>query len=219
MAHLGIVALSLVVLAAVEGCASKLAGKAPPAVAAAPATTATAPVVVEADGLPAIPAGLTTEEELAFEALAMSDHMETLFVGGGASRSWLARHLRLILDSPRADRILKALWAQPKPAAKLYALCGLYWTDARAFTSGVDALRHCEDRVVFQWYCMGVPTSISGIVGSPKAKSVRLRPGHRWVADRGLDRPSVLDISGGGYPSYFAEGTLRWAAAPVDDPR
>ena len=67
---------------------------------------------------------------MAMKILRTATEIESPYVGDGGAPSCYVAAYRRVLQSPRADRRFKRLFAAAEtPAGRLYALAGLYWTD------------------------------------------------------------------------------------------
>jgi HEAT repeat protein len=76
-------------------------------------------------------------------------------VGFGLDLSHEAIALRRILDSPCADAVFKDLLEQGEnTTVKLYALCGLYFTDHKAFEKALAPYLESDEDVRYQWGCI-----------------------------------------------------------------
>jgi hypothetical protein len=66
-----------------------------------------------------------------------------------SSPSWAAVAFCVLLDSPRADEIFKKLLCDKdtRMGTRLYALCGVYWTDRKIFKKYLSDFRDCDEDI------------------------------------------------------------------------
>jgi hypothetical protein len=150
----------------------------------------------------------------AVEILSTTDTFADTYVGfvGGPSRQACA--FRRVLDQPDADKLFKQILAKAPLAGRLYALCGLYFTDHEHFLRVIQPYRESADSVATFQGCIYGRAHVASLVeladrGQPKV--VRLRELTETTAEwlkRTRDSASQdyrIDILGGGWPARFRE--------------
>ena len=151
----------------------------------------------------------------AFRTLLVTEWFtsEASGITGIASRENLA--LRTLWREPLADRALKELEGRATTAGRLFALCGLYYTDREAFRERVEPYRKSRETVNFRRGCigrMGYPVVDLVEQGGPAV--VRLNSNQTveaWrAAHRRFQYRAVLDILGGGWPEVFRAREPSW---------
>lgn len=114
---------------------------------------------------------------------------------------------RRLVRSPGAAERFAELLKDATPAGRLFALCGLYFTDPEAFRSALPAFERSEERVRHQAGCMISEEPVADLIHSPYAPVIRIEPG---ASPDGTERGS-WDIAGGGF-CHLIKGTL-WPAS------
>ena len=123
----------------------------------------------------------------AYEDLLASDAFESIHVGPGASPSGSGLALTWLLESPEGKAALHAVLARGTPAAKLYALVGLYFVDPGAYedaardvaasTAEVRTLDLADRFAPLTKGCLGGRTSLREAVFAPSGVRVEVRRG------------------------------------------
>jgi len=159
---------------------------------------------------PAAAARLSREE--AIEILSRTDTFADTYVGFAGSASREACAFRAVLDQPDADSLFKGILAKGHVAGRLYALCGLYFTDHPRFVQEIQPYRERADSVGTFSGCISNRQRVAKLVESSYPRVIRLKDPSEttdeWVArNMGPDgsRDYSLDILGGGWPARFKE--------------
>jgi hypothetical protein len=161
---------------------------------------------------PSPAAAAPPSREQAIAILSRTDTFADTYVGfvGGASREACA--FRTLIDQPDADRLFKGLLGEAHLAGRLYALCGLYFTDPPRFKKEIQPYRTSRDSVATFAGCIMGRQPIAKLVESSSPRVIRLadpsQTTEEWVARHiGPDgsRDYSLDIIGGGWPARFKE--------------
>ncbi len=99
---------------------------------------------------------MTDEERREFRHFGGLMRLESNYVGGGGNRSDHTVAFCTILDSPQADKIFKNLLSNRDVplGSRLYALCGVYWTDRKAFTQHLVEFRKSDEEIEWQNGCI-----------------------------------------------------------------
>jgi len=148
----------------------------------------------------------------ALEVLSSTDVFADPYVGFAGSPSREACAFRTILDQPDADRLFRRLLARAHLPGRLYALCGLYFTDHDRFLRVIQPYRESPDSVATFQGCFYGREGVAKLVESSHPRAIRLRDPTETTAEwleRNKD-PSgsqdfVFDILGGGWPARFKE--------------
>jgi hypothetical protein len=135
------------------------------------------------------------------------------------------RAFRWLMREPEAGPAFAQLAREATLPGRLYALCGLYYTDPAAFTKAVEPYRASEQTVFFQTGCIGIrDQAVAELVESPGSHPVRLTSRSEtvkeWASRNAPEGGYRLDILGGGYPSEFRDAG-GWHAVrlePLDEP-
>jgi hypothetical protein len=138
-----------------------------------------------------------------YRLILEADRFEGIAVGAGGEVPFVVFALQTILASAEADAAFKELLEGATVPGKLYALCGLYFTDRDAFRAGAEAL---EDD----------PTEIDAALYGCTAETVRVRdvvaerptaPGTETGEDAGEDagEDDGCSIADGCWPKAFRD--------------
>ena len=142
---------------------------------------------------------------------------------GFGSGGWSTFAFRRVLQRDDADTVFKDLLEQATLAGQLYALCGLWFTDAAVLEREIEHYRDIEREVPASdesgrrsWCGNTGAYSIGVLAQSPHAEAIRLRgPADSvasWRRRTGLE--GKLDIEGGGWPDVLAGRHSRHASSP-----
>jgi len=103
---------------------------------------------------------------------------------GAARISERMAHWAALLNSPDAEAAFTFLLTDPDTptAGRLYALCGLYWMDRKAFTAALEQFKQNRSLIQTQVGCVGESRRVCDIVYDPKGRR---------------------DIASGGWPVTF----------------
>ena len=141
--------------------------------------------------------------------LTMTDRFAdtNIYYGGVPSPEVCA--FSTVVREPDADALFKDLVANANVATRLYALCGLYFTDHEYFLTLVDQFRGATEEVDTQMGCIGGHVSVGYIVENTASNVLRLEGPEdsieAWAQrnSRSTDDGYAIDIAGGGYPERF----------------
>ena len=160
---------------------------------------------------PIAPAQLSPQGREAWHLLAGTARFTdaAIYDGGATPKEVLA--LRILWREPAADTAFDALLEQGTLGARLYALCGLYYTDPQAFARGLASLRGTDARIRFQTGCEILEDyPVAELLQLERGDVVRLDSRDQTIrAWKALDQrrlPFAYDIAGGGYPDLFRTG-------------
>src|SRR5262249_40569585 len=150
--------------------------------------------------------------EQAIEILSHTDQFADAYVGFAGSPSPEACAFRAVLDQPDADRLFKQLLAKAHLPGRLYALCGLYFTDHEAFAKEIQPYRSSRDSVAIFQGCIMSRAKVASLVESKDPRAVRLKDPsetmQEWLRrtrEAGGSQNYILDILGGGWSDRFKE--------------
>jgi hypothetical protein len=141
--------------------------------------------------------------------LIVAKRFEDEFIGYAAQPSVLVHAYRELLKQPQADVAFKNLLKEATLPGRLYALCGVYYTDHSFFLTVIEEYKNSSDYVGIMFGCLGGNIPVSEIVESKAPNVVRLsspkQPISEWLSKNraGAKEGYFLDIVGGGYPSAF----------------
>jgi hypothetical protein len=102
------------------------------------------------------------EEAEAFLLAANCFQTANISMGGWPPPS--VRAFNTILDSPHAEESIERLLASPKPAARLYGACGLYYVARERHLSELEKLAALEGDLLLVNGCVIEELSISDVV-------------------------------------------------------
>jgi hypothetical protein len=156
-------------------------------------------------------AELTDEEQQSYRILKETNQFCDTAVGYAGITPDEVKAFRTILNGHNADSLFKRLLEEAKMPAKLYALCGLYYTDEERFRKEVEKFKNSKEEVETFRGCIISTETVGSIVESKKDNVVRLESKDQtikeWVTkykDK-FDKGVVYDIVGGGWPNLFKE--------------
>jgi len=151
----------------------------------------------------------------AIALLTSTDTFASTAVGEGAQPSDESLAFARVFLEPDADAVFKQLLAQANVAGRLYALCGLYFTDPETFREKLAAYEANKNEVWVFMGCLKWQRGVSELVKSSSAGAVRLKDAddtvdlwverNRDLADKDFD----LDLIGGGYPDLFRQFAIK----------
>ena len=148
----------------------------------------------------------------AVEVLSSTDVFSDTYVGFGGTPSRQACAFRTVLDQSDADRLFKQILAKGHLAGRLYALCGLYYTDHDRFLKEIEPYRRSPDSVATFQGCLMGRQGVARLVELREPRVIRLRDAsettEEWRErnqDPGGSQDYSLDILGGGWPARFKE--------------
>jgi hypothetical protein len=135
-----------------------------------------------------------------------------LYVGFAGTPSQEACSFRTVLDQPDADHLFKQILAKGHLAGRLYALCGLYFTDHERFVREIQPYRRSADSVATYQSCIMNRARVASLVESADPRAIRLKDPsetmeewRRRKMESGGSQDYALDILGGGRPARFQE--------------
>jgi hypothetical protein len=130
-------------------------------------------------------------------------------VGAAGFPSHWIRHWATLLNSPDGDKAFKWLLAKPNTpkSSQLYALCGLYWTDRKAFAAALPRFERDESIVEHGLGCMGFRKKVRHLVRPPDTLASRIGLGGpiEEIAGRFLDASRSW-----GFGGMSRESTPEW---------
>jgi hypothetical protein len=102
---------------------------------------------------------------MAMKILRGATTIESAAVSDGGEPSCYVMAYRRMLQSPRADKQFKRLFATAEtPAGRLYALAGLYWTDPEEFEGLLPRFLADEQTRVPQLFtCLGSEETVADV--------------------------------------------------------
>ena len=84
----------------------------------------------------------------AFGLLRDATQFESAYIGAVGAPSCNAIAFQVILEADTSDLVFKALLQEATLVGKLYALCGVYFTDPDFFAGAVNEFREQKDFVI-----------------------------------------------------------------------
>lgn len=149
-----------------------------------------------------------SEEQTPYQILRSAEQFEESYLGIAAQPSKLVTAFQTILHNEKnADEIFKDLLINASFAGKLYALCGIYFTDHENFPTIIEPFRTIQEDIRIQSGCLGFGKPFSEIVEAKTSNAIRLPDPHASLFDWRRNHPeaNTPDIIGGGYPHMFGE--------------
>lgn len=164
--------------------------------------------------------GLDAETRQAFQILLTTERFTDAAIGYAGITPLEVRAWRRLIDQPRAAQLFATLLDHARLGGRLYALCGLFYTDPARFEREVDALAGSKATVEFMSGCEIDPEQpVAELVRAGGDHVVRLdsrdQTTKAWIAAHGVTTPYTLDIAGGGYPDLFRNGG-GWSVPTVE---
>jgi hypothetical protein len=154
---------------------------------------------------------LNDEGKKAYDTLAVAKRFEDVAIGFAGAPSMLVKAYRELLKQPQADVAFKSLLKEATLPGQLYALCGVYYTDHSFFLTVIEEYKNRSDYVGTLFGDVGGDMPASEIVESKAPNVVRLSSPKQTISEWLRKNQAVtkkgylLDIVGGGYPSWFNE--------------
>ena len=126
-----------------------------------------------------------------------------------------ARALRHILTLPNSDSLFSRLYHEATPAGRLYALCGLYYTDYHGeFKTGIKEQLENTQKITRIDGDVSMEVSVCDIVRNNvyPERTVRLEYPETLTLwhERTKRWDGILDLEGGGFPSLFLTQPYGW---------
>src|SRR5262249_38318549 len=131
--------------------------------------------ILSATCLAAPPSTLSPNDKEAYHTVATVTQFSGETVGIAALPPPVLGAFRTLLESPHADAAFKQLLTEATTAGKLYALCGLYYTDPAFFEKAVEPFRHSNDRIETVMGCIVSGNTVGAIVEKSGPGAVRLK--------------------------------------------
>ena len=148
---------------------------------------------------------LSEDGRKAYENLLHASQFEDSRVGYTGALSVYARNLETLLNEQNADAAFKSLLTNAKTAGKLYALCGLFYTDYDSFEKEIESFRLSKETVTMVSGCEVYDESVSAIIESRGQNVAIIGPGEslEQYLTGSKGRSYNIDIANGGYPATF----------------
>jgi hypothetical protein len=160
------------------------------------------------EGFSESPDDLTKEGKDAYEVIAKSEKFCDTAVGYAGTMPEVVHAFRVVLGEAGADKAFKKLLSDATISGKLYALCGLYYTDPDYFQKAVEPFRHSDAKVKTFMGCIVSQWRVSEIVEQSLPNVVRLKNRKQTIkewAEETKPESMIFDIVGGGWPNRFKE--------------
>lgn len=147
---------------------------------------------------------LSPDGQKAYEMLLKAERFEQGAVGYAGTPSRFIESFNVILKEDSADAAFKSLLNEATIAGKLYALCGLYFTDYKAFQSEIGKYAKNNESVQTMSGCIISDEKVAKIVELNAANVAIIKPSQTiedfWKTNKG---GYELDIAHGGFPATF----------------
>lgn len=148
---------------------------------------------------------LSPEGQKAYELLLKAERFEQGAVGFAGTVSPYVQSFNEILKEKSADEAFKSLLANATIAGKLYALCGIYFTDQESFERETAKYAQSGESVSTMSGCVIFNRKVAEIVELKTEKVVIIKPSQTiedfWKTNNGAGYE--LDIAHGGFPATF----------------
>ena len=141
----------------------------------------------------------------AYERLLKADRFEEGHVGFAGRLSEYIVAFNTLLQEKAADEAFKSLLAEAQIAGRLYALCGVYFTDREFFLQEIETYKTSGEEVQTMSGCLIHSERVSKIVESGEPFVAIINYGEtieEWRA-RTNKQSYMLDIAHGGFPATF----------------
>lgn len=147
---------------------------------------------------------LSPDGQIAYRSLLEAERFEDALVGFAGSLSEYAAALDTLLRETNADAAFKSLLNSATLPGRLYALCGLFYTDPAAFQAELVKYKNSPEQVSRFSGCLVFEEKVSRIVES-NASNVAIIGQTETLEDFLKTNPTsyVSDIAHGGYPATF----------------
>ncbi len=151
---------------------------------------------------------LSKKGQKAYETILKAKVFEDAIVGEGMFSESI-KAFDVLLNEKKADAAFKSLLKKANVAGKLYALCGMYFTDYPQFLAEVEKFKVSRVKVWTQSGCKMFERETNHII-EEKYFSAAIIPPSQTFKDFLKTNPQSwhFDIANGGYPAsfkYFAE--------------
>jgi hypothetical protein len=137
-------------------------------------------------------------------------------IGYAGMLSVNAQNLEILINEDNGSDAFKALLKNGSMAGKLYALCGLYFTDYAAFSMEVKKFRKSKEKVNMVSGRESFEESVARIVESDAPNVAIIGPGEsleQYLAGN-AGRGYNIDIVNGGYQATFRHFVQKDKARP-----
>jgi len=165
-------------------------------------------IISSASGLAAPPATLSPDDKKAYQTVAAAGQFCSEGVGEAGITPPVLVTFRALSKNPQADAAFKQLLVDATTAGKLYALCGVYYTDPAFFEKAVQPFRHSREEVPTVMGCIISRDTVGSIVEQSGPAAVRLKTRSQTIKQWAEEtKPASMryDIIGGGWPDVFKE--------------
>lgn len=158
------------------------------------------------------PEGLNAKERKAYATVAETPEFCGLLAGSEGSTPTVIYAFRTLLAASEADAAFKQLLLEATQEGRLYALCGLYHTDPIHFEKVVQLYRTSDEPVNALFGCISYVMTVGEIVEKKDGPAAVRRRDRKqsfeaWKKEM-RDKKLGLDVIGGGWPSFLAEGKI-----------
>lgn len=147
---------------------------------------------------------LSPDGQKAYEMLLKTERFEQGAVGYAGIVSRYVESFNVILKEKAADEAFKSLLRQAPTAGKLYALCGLYFTDYEFFRKEVGKYVKSDESVEVMSGCEIFSEKVAKLVESNAKNVAIINPSQTiedfWKTNKGSYE---LDIAHGGFSATF----------------
>lgn len=182
------------------------------------APSASGSTASEGKGSATNPPAKRARESEAFATLLNATEFSSPWAGRPQRPTEAARAFAELLDMPDAAEAVRALLEpQNSAAARLYGLCGLYFTDLELFVKTTAAYRSSEETVAYISSDIYLPAKpVTEIVFSSQSDLIGFNDPNTAVSEW----LAVIDATGGAYSLDIARGgfstALRFAGSTAD---
>lgn len=147
---------------------------------------------------------LSPDGQKAYEMLLKAERFEQGAVGYAGTPSRFIESFNTLLKEKSADGAFKSLLREAGTAGKLYALCGIYFTDYESFRKEIKKYAESGESVQTMSGCLISDEKVAKIVELNAANVAIIKPSQTieefWKTNRG---GYELDIAHGGFPATF----------------
>ena len=118
---------------------------------------------------------------------------------------------RALVEMPDVGAVFRDLLENATPEGRMYALCGLWYTDHDLFLTAVEDFRGSFEQVTVQSGDMFYPMAVTSLIESPDSNVVILdhigQTPEEWLNENsGTNWSFITDMVGGGWPSLLRFG-------------
>lgn len=153
------------------------------------------------------PANLSEKGNASYAIIVSARQFCSTGVGIAGATPNVVLAFRELLGEQAADAAFKSLLTEATMAGKLYALCGIYFTDPEFFPKAVDRFKNSPIKVETFMGCIVGNEPVSSIVLRSGSDVVKLKDRNQtiqqWMKETKNTNGCVLDIAGGGWPVEF----------------